>query len=408
MRVLMIHNFYQIPGGEDSIVRAEMSLLEQNGVEVDLFSATNDVIKGRLAQARAAFQVVYNPSARRAVAKKLAEFAPDVVHIHNFFPLLSPSIFDACRDAGVPSVITLHNYRILCPTAFLGADDENRERSLHQTCWWTVPKKAYRNSTAGTLALATMVEFHKRTGTWKRKVDRFIALTECAKHTFTEGGLPAERISVKPNWVPGPPGPDQTERKGGLFVGRLDDQKGIKVLLQAWKDLDCPLTIIGDGPLVDLVRQSVSDRIVYLGRQPQQVVQQQMQAAQFLVLPSMGHEMFPVTVLEAYASQLPVICSDLPSIAELVETGVTGLKFAPGDARGLASRVRWATRNATSLDQYGRRARSIYEQRYTPEVSFANLIGIYRSVCRDHALSRGNSPARRSAATGLHGHQAVL
>jgi glycosyltransferase involved in cell wall biosynthesis len=393
MRVLMIHNFYQLSGGEDSIVRAEMSLLQENGVDVDLFSTTNDIIKGRLAQARVAFQVVYNPFARRAVAKKLAEFAPDVVHIHNFFPLLSPSVFDACRDAGVPSVLTLHNYRILCPTAFLGADDENRERSLRHACWWTVPKKVYRNSATGTLALAIMVEFHKRAGTWRRKVDRFIALTDCARRTFTDGGLPAERISVKPNWVPRPPGSNQSERKGGLFVGRLDEQKGVKVLLRAWKDLDCPLTIIGDGPLLDLVRQSANDHIVYLGRQPREVVQREMQAAQFLVLPSMGHEMFPVTVLEAYANQLPVICSDLPSIGELVEAGVTGLKFAPGDERGLASRVRWAMRNAPMLDTYGRRARSIYEERYTPEVSFEKLIGIYRSVCREHAKSWGDGRA---------------
>jgi glycosyltransferase involved in cell wall biosynthesis len=382
MRVLMIHNFYQIPGGEDSIVRAEISMLEKNGIEVDLFSATNDVIKGRLAQARAAAQVVYNPLARRALARKLSAYTPDVVHIHNFFPLLSPSVFDACRDAGVPSVLTLHNYRILCPTAFLHADDNDRQRSLRESCWWTVPRKVYRNSVAATLALAAMVEFHKRVGTWKRKVDRFIVLTDLAKRTFIAGGLPAERICVKPNWVPRPPGLDRTHREGALFVGRLDEQKGVRVLLEAWKDLDCPLKIIGDGPLEDLVRQSGNDRIVYLGRQPRGTVQREMQAALFLVLPSIGYEMFPVTVLEAYASELPVICSDLPSLGGLVETGVTGLRFPPGDAPGLAAQVRWAISNPSVLRQFGNRARVTYEERYTPEANFAQLIDIYRSVCR--------------------------
>jgi glycosyltransferase involved in cell wall biosynthesis len=382
MRVLMIHNFYQIPGGEDGIVRAEISMLKENGVEVDLFSVTNDVINGRLARVRAAIQVVYNPLSRRALAQKLAAYTPDVVHIHNFFPLLSPSVFDACRAAGVPSVLTLHNYRILCPTALLHADDKDTRRSLLQSCWWTVPKKVYRNSMAATLALAAMVEFHKRVGTWKRKVDRFIVLTDLAKRTFTTGGLPAERICIKPNWVPRPPDLGRRQREGALFVGRLDEQKGVRVLLEAWKDLDCPLRIIGDGPLEDLVRQSRNDRIVYLGRQPQGIVQREMHAARFLVLPSIGDEMFPVTVLEAYASKLPVICSDLPSLRGLVDSGVTGLRFRPGDAPGLAAQVRWAIGNPSVLQECGNRARMRYEERYTPEANFAQLIEIYRSVCR--------------------------
>jgi glycosyltransferase involved in cell wall biosynthesis len=141
MRVLLVHNFYQIPGGEDSIVREELSLLAQHGVDVELFSVSNTNIKGPLGAITAAFQVVYNPFARRALSKKLAEFQPDVVHIHNFFPLLSPSVFDACQDAGVPSVLTLHNFRILCPTALLHPADSGRHRSLRQACWWTIPKE---------------------------------------------------------------------------------------------------------------------------------------------------------------------------------------------------------------------------------------------------------------------------
>jgi glycosyltransferase involved in cell wall biosynthesis len=382
MRVLMIHNFYQIPGGEDSIVQAEFAMLRNNGIEVDLFSVTNDTIKGRLGQLKASVQVVYNPLARRALARKLAAFTPDVVHIHNFFPLLSPSVFDACRTAGVPTVLTLHNYRILCPTAFLHPDVRDRQRSLRHSCWWTVPKKVYRNSAAATLALAVMVEFHKRTGTWRRKVDRFIVLTELARRTFAAGGLPAERICVKPNWVPWPPRSDAGQREGALFVGRLDEQKGVRVLLQAWKQLDCPVKIIGDGPLSDLVRQAGNDRIQYLGRQPRETVQREMQAARFLVLPSIGDDMFPVTVLEAYANGLPVLCSDLASLDGLVETGVTGRKFLAGNASDLAAQVRWAMCNQAALDEYGSRARTRYEERYTPDVNFAQLIGIYRSVCR--------------------------
>jgi glycosyltransferase involved in cell wall biosynthesis len=391
MRVLLVHNFYQIAGGEDSVVREELSMLKKNGVDVELFSVSNDDIRGTLGAIAAGLRVIYNPRARRALSKKLAEFLPDVVHIHNFFPLLSPSILDACLDANVPSVMTLHNFRVLCPTALLHPDEALRERSLRHSCWWTVPKRGYRNSAGATLALAAMVEFHKLAGTWKRKVDRFIALTDGAKQTFTVGGLPAERITVKPNCTERPPTFGGLRRDGGLFVGRLDEQKGIHILLRAWKDIDYPLRIIGDGPLSELVARNGSDRVVYLGRQPREAVQREMQAAKFLILPSMRHEMFPVTVIEAFSSHLPVICSDLPSLKELVEPGVTGLTFPQGDAHALGAQVRRAISNPSSLDELGRRAHSIYEERYTPEVNINRLIGIYHSLCRDRRVGASGS-----------------
>ncbi|MEA2737176.1 MAG: hypothetical protein QOH05_483 [Acetobacteraceae bacterium] len=389
MRVLLVHNFYQIAGGEDSMFRAEQAVLKQHGIDVSLFTVTNDSIKGPVSQVMAGLQVIYNPLARRALARKLAELAPDVVHVHNFFPQLSPAIFDACRDARIPSVLTLHNFRILCPTAFLGADDSDRERSLRQSCWWTVPRKVYRNSAAATLAVAGMVEFHKWAGTWLHKVDQFIALTDWAKQIFTQGGLPAGRISVKPNWVTRPaPLSADNEQKGALFVGRLDEQKGVRVLLQAWQGLDYPLTIIGDGPLADLVKQSASPQITFLGRQPRERVQQEMQRARFLVLPSVGYEMFPLTVLEAFANHLPVLCSDLPSLGGLIEHGVTGLKFPPNDAAALSDRVRQAVAEPAMLHSMGRRAERLYDTCYTPEANVRQLMEIYgtaRAVARNQA-----------------------
>ena len=389
MRVLLVHNFYQITGGEDGVFRAERANLEEHGVDVSVFTVTNDRIKGAVRQAITGLHTVYNPLARRALALRLAEQRPDVVHVHNFFPQLSPAIFDACRDARIPVVMTLHNFRILCPTALLGTDDAQRERSLGRSCWWTVPRKAYRNSAAATLAVAAMVEFHKRSGTWLRKVDQFIALTEWAKQVFSRGGLPADRISVKPNSVTRPPAATSYRaREGALFVGRLDEQKGIRVLLQAWQGLEYPLTIIGDGPLAPLVRQSENEWITYIGRQPRELVQRAMQAARLLVLPSAGYEMFPLTVLEAFANGLPVVCSDVPSLAGLIEDGVTGLKFPPNDAGALADRMRQALADMARLESMGRRAEGIYQERYTPEANVDHLMRVYataRSVCASRA-----------------------
>ena len=381
MRILLVHNFYQVAGGEDAVVRQELSMLRENGVDAELFSVSNDDIKGTTGRFAAAVKVVYSPSARRAVAKKVETFVPDVVHIHNFFPLLSPSILDACLDAGVPSVMTLHNFRILSPGALLHPV-EQMQRAPRRHCWWTVPKKVYRNSAAATLAVATMVEFHKWVGTWTRKVDRFIALTDWARQIFQECGLPQERITVKPNFVPKPPACIGLQRSGGLFVGRLCDQKGIDVMLRAWKDVDYPLKIIGDGPLSEFVRNCASDRIFYLGRRSREVVQREMQTAKFLVFPSRGSEMFPMTVVEAFSSHLPVVCSDLPSIKELVKPGVTGLTFAAGDSNALAAAVHWAISNPLALDEIGLHAHETYEEQYTPEINFNQLIDIYRSVRR--------------------------
>ena len=382
MRVLLVHNFYQIRGGEDHVVREELACLKQNGVDVELFSVTNDDIVQASRKISTALGVVYNFRSRRLLSERLAEFSPDVVHIHNFFPLLSPSVLDACREAGVPTVMTLHNFRILCPSALLYPDERLRERSLRHACWWTVPRKVYRNSLPGTLAVAAMVEFHKRAGTWSRKVDRFIALSDWAKRKLVEGGLPAERIVVKSNATARPPTFGDVSRNGGLFVGRLDDQKGVATLLEAWKEIDYPLRIIGDGPLAPLVEQSAGGRVQYLGRQPHETVLKEMQAAAFLLFPSIRDEVFPVTVIEAFASRLPVICSDLSWTKGVVEPNVTGLVVPVGNAGALADQVRWALSNRSTLEEIAGRAYASYQEKYTAEANFNRLMAIYESLVK--------------------------
>ncbi len=370
-------------------------MLSGRGIEIDLFAADNKDIRGLRGQVTTALQVVYNPWARRALSRRLAQFRPDLVHIHNFFPLLSPSILDSCLGAGVPAVLTLHNYRILFPSGLM-PETEAAGHGRH-SCWPAVSEGSYRGSALATLPVAAMIGFHKRAGTWTRKVGRFVALTDWAKARFVERGIPTERIVVKPNWV-ARTNVIGLQRRGALFVGRLDEQKGIDILLRAWAGVDYPLRIIGEGPLRDLVLQHRSGRIEYLGRQSREVVQREMQAARFLVLPSSGNEMFPVTLLEAFSNRLPVICSDLPSIGGLVETGRTGIKFAARSADALADRVRWSIVNAAALEAIGHNAYQVYEERYTPEANFQQLMTIYRSLRDDNAGARATSaqtPRRR-------------
>lgn len=360
------------------MVRDEMAMLSAHGVDVELFAVDNKDIHGLGGAITTALVVTYNPWARRALSRRLAEFHPDVVHIHNFFPRLSPSILDACGDANVPSVLTLHNYRILFPSGLM--PEARVVRLGHGAAWRVLAEGSYRGSPLATLPVAAMIRFHQRAGTWRRKVSRFIALTDWAKARFAESGVPPERIVVKPNWVVRPFATPGLHRHGALFVGRLDTQKGVDVLLRAWREIEYPLRIIGEGPLRDFVLAHRGDQVEYLGPQPRDVVQREMQAARFLILPSSGNEMFPVTLLEAFANGLPVICSDLPSISGLIDAGRTGLIFSARNAESLAAKVRTAIAAPAALEQMGGNAHQVYEARYTPEANFRQLMAIYHAL----------------------------
>ena len=384
MRVLLVHNFYRQPGGEDAVVRYQQAMLTDRGHAVSLFAVHNDDIRSVADHAAAFLFASYNPVAKWRLLRRIREFKPDVVHVHNFVPQLSPSVFDACRVAGVPSVLTLHNFRILCPTSFLYYDREVRERSLRHACWWTIPKRVYHHSFFGTLAVARMVETHKRRGTWNTKVDRLIALTEFAKRKFVEGGIDEDRIVVKGNATPAIPRPERSgvERRGALYVGRLSEEKGIRSLLSAWERTDYPLRLAGDGPLAPVVAQARRSNVEALGRLDAEQVQAEMHRAAFLVLPSIWYEMFPVTLIEAFGSGLPVLASRVGGIDEIVRDGVTGLLFNADEPADLAAKAAWAASHPDEMAAMGRAARAEYEKSYTPGSDYARLMHIYDGVRR--------------------------
>jgi glycosyltransferase involved in cell wall biosynthesis len=380
MKILLVHNFYQQPGGEDAVVREELALLQSGGHEVSLFSVHNDEIAGFWTKLKTLLLVTYNPWVRRALARRLSELKPDIVHVHNFFPQLSPSIFDACLDAGVPSVMTLHNFRILCPTGFLYHDGAIREDSLRHSAWWAVRRRVYRDSLLGTASVAAMVETHKRLGTWLKKVDRYIALSPFGRDKFIESGLPPERLVVKANAKDAPPPPMDAPRRGALFVGRLSPEKGVAVLLDAWERLDYPLRIAGDGPLSTAVRNSGNPNVEPIGRKSGAEIRAEMERALFLVLPSVWYEMFPMTLVEAFSARLPLIVSKLGGLADMVEHCVTGLHFEAGNPQDLRDKVEWAIAHPDEMRRMGENARKDYEAKYTPAINQTNLLAIYSDV----------------------------
>ena len=388
MRILQAHNLYQQAGGEDAVVANEAKLLTDHGQEVRLWSVDNAAITGPWAKLRTAWQVPYSHTARRRVAAAIAEFAPDVVHVHNFFPLITPSVYDACRDAGVPVVQTLHNYRTICAGALLLRNGRPCEDCIGGSPYQGALHGCYRDSRLGSLAVARMIDRHRGQGTWRTKVDRFIALTAFAKAKFGEAGFPAEKIAVKPNFVEdaGTRAPEG-DRNGALFVGRLSSEKGIGTLLTAWRDLDVPLRIAGDGPLMSMAQGTASRNVVPLGKLPPEAVNREMTRAAFLVMPSDWYEGFPVTLAEAFCRGLPVIASRLGAMAEIVEDRVTGLHFAPGDAHDLAAKARWAADHPEEMRRMGANARRAYEAKYTPEVNFQQLVVIYEAAVQERAKS---------------------
>jgi len=383
LRVLFVHNSYLIRGGEDVVVEAEVSLLSNNGNMVLLAVQKNKAINSFYSKIKVFFNVAYSIQFKNWMSDKISEHKPDVVHVHNFFPLLSPSIYDACIDAGVPVVQTLHNYRAMCPGGLLMRDGVICEKCVTGSSYQSVLHSCYRSSVAGTFAVARMVEKHRGSGTWQYKVNRFIALTKFARDKFIEAGFPANKIIVKPYFTVDSDFLENKvrhSRKGGLFVGRLSHEKGLGTLLNAWETLDVPLKVAGSGPLETRLSDIACNGIKMLGTLDKNSVQQEMQQAAFLVMPSECYETFGLVIIEAFSQGLPVITSRLGGMAEIVEDGVTGLHFEAGNADDLAEKVEWISAHTKEREQMGRNARQTYLKNYTPEINYKQLMAIYQEA----------------------------
>ncbi len=383
MHILSVHSRYQIRGGEDECQEAEVSLLREMGHLVEVYEENNDRV-ATLGNLRMVPKTVWSKEAYQTVRNLLIKQHYDVVHVHNFFPLISPSVYYAAKAVGVPVVQTLHNYRLLCPNALFFRNGNVCEDCLGKSIPLPgVLNACYRGSRAATGVVATMLTAHRQMQTWTEMVDVYIALTEFARQKFIQGGLPAEKIVVKPNFVH--PDPGIGEGLGGyaLFVGRLSPEKGTDTLLTAWEKLKgIPLKIVGDGPLAPQVTKHVGrlPGVEWLGRKSSDEVYELMGNAKMLILPSEWYETFGRVAVEAFAKGTPVIAANIGAVAELVESGRTGLKFRPGDPEDLASKVEWALTHPDMLARMRQEARAEFEAKYTAEQNYQMLMDIYERV----------------------------
>lgn len=397
MKILRVHNHYQQSGGESAVHSAECDLLEGAGFDVIRYERHNDEWDAGdlLDTVSRGVQTIWSWDTHRELTALLACERPDVAHFTNTFPLVSPSAFDACQQAGVPVVHSLHNYRLLCPGANLLRDGRVCEECIDHSLARSVRHGCYRGSRAATGLVAAGLAAHRVAGTFSRKVDAYLALTDFARHTFIRGGLPAGRIHVKPNFVAPDPGERGEVGDYALFVGRLSEEKGLRTLLDAWRRLESTiaLRIAGDGPLASEIdreiRGSLRGRVWRLGALPRSELIEAIHNARFLVVPSDCYEGFPLVIAEAFACGVPVIAAGHGAMAEIVDDGRTGLHFAPGRGEDLAEKVAWSVTNAKRFDEMGPAARAEYEAKYTAERNLALLVDLYERVVADGVRRRG-------------------
>jgi glycosyltransferase involved in cell wall biosynthesis len=394
----MVHNYYQERGGEDLSFEAERRALEYAGVTVHTYIDTNyrvDTMGGL----GAAVRCTWSTEAHRDIRDIIRETRPQLMHVQNSFPLVSPSIYYAARAEGVPVIQSIRNYRLLCPNALFYRDNGVCEDCMgRRFAWPGILHACYRNSRAGTAAIAAMQTIHGALGSWTSKVDHFISLSEFGRSKMIEGGLPAERISVKPNFVYPDPGPSDDEREVILFVGRISEEKGIETMVRAWEMVhkEVPLVIAGRGPASDLVKDA-SDRfegVTWLGGQTIDRIYDLMGRATAVLFPSEWYETFGRVVIEAYSRSTPVIASNLGAITELVTPGETGLLFEPGCPESLADAARAMWSDPSGTRQMGQNGRSLFEAHYTVEQHLSLIDDIYSQVTNGARIrSDGALPA---------------
>lgn len=380
-KILVLHNRYQQAGGEDGVYGLEVELLRRNGHEVIEYREDNEGLgeHGALASGLAA---IWSCETTAKLRRLLVRERPDLAHFHNTFARISPAAYYSCRQAGVPVVQTLHNFRIGCLNAFCMSEGKLCERCLPRLIPLAgIVKGCYRGSMLNSAGMAAITTTHKLLGTYQKQVDAYIALTEFARSVHIRAGVPADKTFVKPNFIDPQPESPGDRQPYALFAGRLCTEKGILVLLEAWEKAGTSLTlkIAGDGPSAAQVAAAAArcPKIEWMGPKSRPEVLELMHHAQFLVLPSLGYENFPLSLVEAFSAGLPCVVSGHGAMQEIVDDGRTGLHFQTGNAGDLAAKMRWMATHPDQLRQMGYAARARYTARYTPQQNYQLLMEIY-------------------------------
>lgn len=385
MKILIAHNYYRTPGGEDAVFKSECELLKSFGEEVILYERANAELDdlSDLRKFKYLFSLGYSKKTYNEIRALIKKFRPDAAHFHNIFFLITPAAYFACKDEGVPVVQSQHNFRLLCSNALFYRNNKPCEDCLRKSLWEGVRHKCYRNSRVLTGFAAWAIDLHWKKNTWMNKVDMYITAADFTRQKYLQRGIPKEKISIKPHFLSKDPGQRSGHKNYVLYVGRLSQEKGVDVLIRAWEALKhIPLKIIGNGEQGSQLRELAKHNsdIEFLGRLPEEECERYLREACLLVIPSVCYESFPRILVEAYAHGLPVVASRLGSLAELIIDGKTGLLFEPGEAQDLAEKVRFLLEDEPKRLAMGTEVRLEYEGKYTPQENYKQLVTIYKQA----------------------------
>lgn len=389
-KILLIHNCHRSSSssGDDGVFEREAALLENHGHQIIRYNPSNDEFyrRGPIRKLYTALQIPWSISATREICDLLRKEKPNIAHVHNFFPLISPSIYHLLNSEGIPVIQTLHDFRFLCTNAFFMRDGNICEECKRGSHFRSIWHGCFKESRIRTVPVALMLKLHQYLDTFRKKIDAYICLTEFQRKIFADAGFAENKLFVKPNFVEDISEGNSIKRGNyAVFIGRLGEEKGVKILIEAWRTLqELPLMVIGDGPDGEKYKKMVHNigikNIEFFGFRPHSECMGLLNEAMFLVMPSIWYETFGLTIIEAFSRAKPVIASNLGAMAELVVDNKTGLLFKSGDPKDMAEKVRWLWKNPDECIRMGQKARQEFEAKYTPQKNYEMMMWIYNKV----------------------------
>lgn len=375
MRILQVHNKYLHYGGEDAVVDNEFKLLKDNNVAIEQLFFDNTSINPLL--------LLSNRESFKRTEEVIKKFKPNILHVHNLFYQATPSVLKAAKKHGVKVVMTLHNFRLLCPGGlFLRNSQVCTKCKDLKFPIYAVKHKCFQDSYLKSLALSFSSGFNNQMDTWDKYVDKFIVLTPFIKDLLLSSslGVTEDKINIKPNSTDDffINKKEDQERAGYLFVGRLSKEKGVDVLVNAFNKLNLKLDIIGTGDLKEELESISGSNITFHGSKNRDFIKQKLFNTKALMFPSIWYEGLPNTIIEAYSSGTPIVASNIDNINNLVKDGYNGDLFIANDPYSLAEAV--LNFDKKDLSFYQKNARKTFEDKYKHDINLKNLLNLYSQL----------------------------
>lgn len=368
MKIYQIHNKYRYFGGEDSVVDEEAKLLKSNGHNVVQLIRDNSEELSLFKNKLDAFKnISYSKKTLVMLEQETKKFGiPDIVHVHNIFPLWTYSVFDFFKKKNVPIIMTLHNYRLIWEK--LGLFNKDRKKYGY-----------FKDSNIGSFIISKIINKKKDL---LKNVSKFITHTEFTKQEFSRYVIPDNKLIIKPNFLNSTNKKIQSisEKNNVIFASRISKEKGILSLIKAFEKIDINLDILGDGPLFNKIKKKKFNNIKLHGNLPRDEVNNFISKSKFLVFPSEWYESFPMTILEAFREGTLVLASNIGSIKSIIKDKFNGILFEPGNTLDLIDKVKWILNNQKECDQIALNANNEFNKKYSSEVNYKQLIDVYEKA----------------------------